>query len=71
MYLLSELWLSSCFKKKEKKEGGEIDGRREGEKKRGRGEWREGRKTGRPQFLKTLVIVVIDISTVTVIHAKC
>lgn len=37
MYPLPKLWLSSCFKKKEKKEEGEVYGRREEGKKRERG----------------------------------
>ena len=51
-----------------------MEGEKKGRKERGgderQNEGRKGRKTDHSYFLKTLVIVAIDISTVTIIHAK-
>lgn len=51
-----------------------MEGEKKGRKERGgderKNEGRKGRKTDHSYFLKTLVIVAIDISTVTIIHAK-
>jgi hypothetical protein len=61
-------------RKKRKKKGKFMEGEKKGRKERGgderKNEGRKGRKTDHSYFLKTLVIVAIDISTVTIIHAK-